>query len=189
MAVTPKKVPENVRAYSLASLVKYDKDQQFSRIKLSTTLLKAVRQTITKQSDNRYAISYNALVTYALVSLLPEKDRKIIFREIADQSRFAFIAELHHQQMATSQAKTTLSHANMHQLETELSDTNTLLNAILVGTSWLVQNRMGLFKGTFAKDSQDVYRNLRADDLKAVIEEVISAGINESDRQNQKRFS
>ena len=87
----------------------------------------------------------------------------------------------------TTTKQSGISKKELSDLKESLDDLMVLQNANLVTSAWLLQNRAGLFKDDYPMDVRDVFRLLRSDTTKDILDETIRAGISELDRQEQKR--
>lgn len=177
------------RAMALSNIIS-DGDS-VNRVEINATLLETIKEQLQAETGYKYKMTNSAVVTYALINLLEPQLKQELVQQLSKTTRYEYFDLLHaklgNMVTGTTTKQSGISKKELSDLKESLDDLMVLQNANLVTSAWLLQNRAGLFKDDYPMDVRDVFRLLRSDTIKDILDETIRAGISELDRQEQKR--
>lgn len=154
-----------------------------TRVRISNDLLNQIKEEMDKKTDYSFKITNKTLITYALLNLLDDNLKDQIRYQLDANHIQPALSKLLSIQQDPRQKQQNLNKEQLMNIRQSEQDNQVLLHSVISGISWLLLDRMGLNKKGFAKNSDDAYEKLRDNDTKQLIDELLRAGVNETDRQ------
>lgn len=172
-----------VKAEKLRYALTAKTDNKVDHVKVPDTLISAAKQVMQEKTDYSFPITNQTLVKYALLNLLEPAVQKQVRHRLQDYHACSSLTKL----LATNEdprlTKTSQLTNNLLDVQEQLNRHDILLEAIVSSVAWLILERNGLDKLPLANDGDDIFTKLRQSDLKPIIDAILSAGIDEADRQ------
>lgn len=172
---------------ALGQQIRYDLTLQAGnpkkRISLSKDFLDLVRQELAKSNDRAINVSDRALIYFALLNLFDPGMQNIVRHYLESDHEMRSLTDLlAHNDHSNEKINSRLS-TQLNDLQDSNNRQDIMLESLINAISFLLYDRNHMAPVESADSADDVYAQLREDGLKSIIDAVLRAGANETDRQ------
>lgn len=167
--------------------IRYDLTMQAGnekkRISLSKDFLDLAKKELTKRTHNEVDINDRTLITFAILNLFDPAVQNIVRHYLETDHQLRSVTKLLALNDANYQDSSTRISNQINDLQDSNNRQDIMLESLINAVSFLLYDRNHMTTSEDARTADDVYAQLREDGLKKVIDTVLRAGLNESDRQ------
>lgn len=183
--MTKLKMPDDldIKVEKLRYVLTNLKPSQKHHVNIPDELLTQAKAAMQAKTDYNVTITNQTLVKYALLNLLDPALQNRLRHRLQDYHACLSLTKLLAVNNDPRQSKSSQLTNDLLDVKEKQHQHDILLETILSALAWLIYDRNGLDKLPIAQDSNDIFSKLRQDQLKAVIDAMLAAGLDETERQ------
>lgn len=166
---------------SMATLINglLDKDTRYnpqSTIRVSNAVVGVIKDYLQSKTDYELKVTNNVLVQYALIKLLDPQAQQLVIKQLRHKKANKTLLTLLNLDLDPGKSPSVLNKEKLENVEDRLIATSSVIEGLSNALALILLKE-------FRVTGPDLYRYLRRDDVKGIIDSLHQAGINESERQ------